>query len=90
MWQTQFKVHNFWWTAILKTHGSCKLYVNRFNLSCAFKLDQTRALPILVFADIADIFLADMSTDIADTDIFFKIMVKKYLHYALLFFGLLA
>jgi len=49
----------------------------------------------LVFADIADtdiadIFWADMSTDIADTNIFFKIMVKKYLHYDVLFFRLLA
>jgi len=44
---------------------------------------KTRALPILVFADIADtdiadIFLADTSTDIADTDIFLsKYFVKK-------------
>ena len=54
-----------------------------------------RAVPILVFADIADtdianIFWADMSTDIADTDIFGWNMVKKYLHYDVLFFRLLA
>jgi len=31
-----------------------------------------------------------MSTDIADTDIFGQNMVKKYLHYDVLFFRLLA
>jgi len=46
----------------------------------------------LVFADtdIADIFLADTSTDIANTDIYGRNMVKKYLHYDVLFFRLLA
>ena len=61
---------------------------NLFN----FAIIVIRALPILVFADIADtdIFLADMSTGIADTDIFCQNMVKKYLHYGVLFFRLLA
>ena len=40
-----------------------------------------RALPILVFADIADtdiadIFFADPCTDIADTDIFWSIIIS--------------
>jgi len=58
-----------------------------------FAIIVIRALPILVFADIADtdIFLADMSTDIADTNIFLsKYFVKKYLHFDVLFFHLLA
>ena len=41
----------------------------------------------MVFADtdIADIFLADTSTDIANTDIYGRNMVKKYLHYGSVF-----
>ena len=44
-----------------------------------------RALPILVFADIADtdiadICLADKSTDFADTDIFWSKYLSRYLH----------
>jgi len=44
--------------------------------------DFTRALPILVFADISDtdisyIFLANMSTDIADTDFLVEIWLRN-------------
>jgi len=61
----------FWLSMILYEWGKCK--------------SKNRALPILVFAniadtDIADIFLASMSTDIADTDIFGSIIIstQKY------------
>ena len=52
----------------------------------------SRALPILVFADIdiADIFLADISTDIADTNIFVKIFCEDIITRDVLFFRLLA
>ena len=54
-----------------------------------------RALPILVFADIADtdiadIFWTNMTTDIADTDIFVKIFWQDIFTRDVLFFRLLA